>query len=85
MIVFFVVIKDKHSLNNLFLSLRRSRRGVTLICVKQELRSRTLKRISGMASNSCCCSRSSQVTMARYRKHLHYTDILGCTDLVKQT
>ncbi len=41
---------------------RRSRRGVTPTCGRLARRSKTLRRTSGMDSNSCCCWRSSQVT-----------------------
>lgn len=44
------------------LSCRRSRRGVTPIWGRLARRSKTSRRTSGMGSNSCCCSRSSQVT-----------------------
>lgn len=44
-------------------SCRRSRRGVTPTCGKLVRRLKTLRRTSGMGSNSCCCWRSSQVTL----------------------
>lgn len=42
---------------------RHSQPGVTLTCGRLALRSRILKRTSEMASSSCCCSRSSQVSV----------------------
>lgn len=42
---------------------RHSQPGVTLTCGRLALRSRISKRTSEMASSSCCCSRSSQVSV----------------------
>lgn len=48
---------------SLSVCVRHSQPGVTLTCGRLALRSRISKRTSEMASSSCCCSRSSQVSV----------------------
>lgn len=47
-----------------FFPLRPSLPGATLTCVRQGHRSRTLRKTSGMDSNSCCCWRLSQASVS---------------------